>query len=144
VKRALALVVGCAALAALWTSSASRAAAADGGGIAGYVVDGATGRGVVNERVFYYRWPYVENSTIVAEQRTDGRGYFSDITLAPGRYVLAVAGVSQISGCTVEDVFGGEVSRVRIALGHTGASCSGPRPHPSLVDGNATADVYRI
>jgi hypothetical protein len=42
---------------------------ADGGGLDGYVVDGST---------------YVENSTIVAELRTDSRGHFGDITLAPG------------------------------------------------------------
>jgi hypothetical protein len=144
VNRASAFVVACAAIVAVSTSSAPKAAAADGGGIAGYVVDAATGRGVVNERVFYYRWPYVDDSTVVAELRTDARGYFSDITLAPGRYVLAVAGLSQITGCAVEDVFGGEVSRVRIALGHAGATCSGPRPNPSLVDRNASADVYRI
>jgi hypothetical protein len=142
-RRALAFVATCAALAACWTAS-PRAIAADGGGIAGYVVDAASGRGVVGERVFYYRWPYVENSTVVAELRTDSHGYFSDITLPPGRYVLAVAGASQIAGCTVEDVFGGEVSRVRITLGRAGAICAGPRPNPSLVDGNATADVYRI
>jgi hypothetical protein len=126
------------------TPGASRAVAADGGGLAGYVVDASTGRIVPGERVFYYRLPYVENSTVVAELQANARGYFGDITLTPGRYVLEAGAGSRRYGCTIEDVFSGEVSRVRITLGHAGAACSGPRPSASLVDGNATADVYRI
>ena len=113
------------------------------GGLAGYVVD-SSGSVVPGERVFYYRLPYVENSTAVAELQANSHGYFGDITLAPGRYVLEASVGSQRAGCTIEDVFSGEVSRVRITLGHAGTACSGPRPSASLVDGNATADVYRI
>jgi hypothetical protein len=142
-RRAIAFAVACTALAVLETSEASHAVAADGGGFDGYVVDGS-GHGIPGERVFYYRLPYVENSTNVAELRTDSRGYFGDITLAPGRYMLLVGNASQLSGCTIEDVFSGEVSRVRIEARRTDPACSGPRPSASLVDGNATADVYRI
>jgi hypothetical protein len=143
-KRAIPLAVACAAIAVLATAGASHAVAADGGGFDGYVIDGSTGQGISGERVFYYRMPFVENSTIVDELRTDSRGYFGDITLAPGRYVLSVGSASQISGCTIEDVFAGEVSRLRIEARRTGTACSGPRPSTSLVDANATADVYRI
>ena len=45
-----------------------------------------------------------------------------DITLTPGRYVLEAGAGSQRYGCTIEDVFSGEVSRVRIALGQAGAT----------------------
>ncbi|HEY3675459.1 MAG TPA: hypothetical protein VGK84_05665 [Candidatus Tumulicola sp.] len=143
-KPAVAFAIAAAALAAVATSRAPDAVAADGGGLAGYVVDGSTGHGLPGERVSYFRLPYVENSTVVAETRTNSRGYFGDITLTPGRYVLSVGSGSQILGCVVEDVFSGEVSRVRISLARLGAPCTGPRPSASLVDANATADVYRI
>ena len=143
-NRARAFVLACAAIVAAGSANVGAAVAGDSGGISGYVVDAASGRAVPGERLLYYRWPYVENATVVGELQTDARGFFSDITLAPGRYFVAVPGTTQIAGCAIDDVFGGEVSRVRIVLGRANATCSGPRPNPSLVDANATTDVYRI
>ncbi len=143
-NRVPAFVLGCAAIAAMAGANAGRAIAGDSGGIAGYVVRTFTGRPVAGEPLFYYRWPYVENATEVRELRTDAHGFFSDITLAPGRYVIVASETNSISGCTIDDVFGGEVSHVRVTLERDGKSCAGPRINPALVDAAATADVYRI
>jgi hypothetical protein len=143
-NRAPAFVLGCAAIAAMAGANAGRAIAGDSGGIAGFVVSSATGRPLAGESLLYYRWPYVENATEVRELRTDARGFFSDITLAPGRYAIVAAERDSISGCTIDDVFGGEVSRVRVTLERNGKNCAGPRTNPALIDSAATADVYRI
>ncbi len=50
----------------------------------------------------------------------------------------------KVVGCAVDDVQGGEVSRMRIEIGRDAIMCCGPRVHPALIDPNATADVYRI
>ncbi len=74
----------------------------------------------------------------------NGRGFFSDITLEPGRYVVMARVPGKVEGCAVDDVIGGEVAHVKIKIGNDTVMCSGPRVHPALVDPNATADVYRI
>lgn len=139
-----AFVLGCVAIAAMAGANAGRALAGDSGGIAGYVVSSSTGRPVGGQPLLYYRWPYVENATEVRELRTDAHGFFSDITLAPGRYVIVASERNSISGCTIDDVFGGEVSHVRVTLERDGKSCAGPRINPALIDSAATTDVYRI
>ena len=78
------------------------------------------------------------------ELETNSRGFFSDITLDPGRYVDHGAVPGKVEGCAVDDVMGGEVARMRIEIGHASIMCSGPRVHPALVDPNATASIYRI
>jgi hypothetical protein len=143
-NRAPVFVLGCAAIVAMAWAGAGRAVAGDSGGIAGYVVSSLTGRPVAGEPLLYYRWPYVENATEVRELRTDAHGFFSDITLAPGRYVLVASERGSISGCTIDDVFGGEVSRVRVTLERNGKNCAGPRVNPALIDSAATSDLYRI
>jgi hypothetical protein len=143
-NRAPAFVLGCAAIAAMAGAGAGRAIAGDSGGIAGYVVNSTNGRPVAGAPLLYYRWPYVENATEVRELRTDGRGFFSDITLAPGRYVILVSERDSVSGCTIDDVFGGEVSHVRVTLERNGKNCAGPRINPAWIDANSTADLYRI
>jgi hypothetical protein len=50
----------------------------------------------------------------------------------------------RVEGCGVDDVLSGEVTRMRIEIGHNAIMCSGPRVHAAFVDPNATADVYRI
>ena len=147
-NRLPAFVLGCAALVATVVAN-ERPALAENGGISGYVVDAASGRRIPGQLLVVYRYP---SGSVAGELRTDAHGFFSDITLVPGRYAVAVAGADAVnvtraplkSGCAIDDVFGGEVTRIRISLGREGAACSGPRPNPSLIDANATADVYRI
>jgi hypothetical protein len=115
-----------------------------GGGISGYVVDLKTGQPIARTAVMYYRSPYVENATQIRKQETDRHGYFRDITLEPGRYIVMAQVPGKVLGCAVEDVQSGEISRIKIEIGRDSIVCSGPRVHPTLIDPNATADVYRI
>ncbi len=115
------------------------------GGISGSVVDAGTGRPMAHAQLYYYRAPYREQgpNRIMALQTND-RGFFSDITLDPGRYIVMARVAGKVEGCAVDDVMGGEVARLRIEVGRDAIVCSGPRVHPALVDPNATASVYRI
>jgi hypothetical protein len=114
------------------------------GGISGYVTDVKTGRPIANATVLYYKSPYVENVTVLQKLVTDRHGFYSDITLEPGRYILMAPTAGTTMGCAVDDVMDGESTHVNIQVGYDTIRCSGPRIHPTLVDPNATADVYRI
>jgi len=115
------------------------------GGISGYVVDAHSGQPMAHAQLYYYRSPYRDQGpNDIKTLQTNGRGFFSDITLDPGRYVVMARVAGKVEGCAVDDVMGGEVARLRIEIGHTSIMCSGPRVHPALVDPNATASIYRI
>lgn len=129
---------------ALAAAAALPAFAADLGGISGSVVDAKTGAPISHAKLYYYRAPYVDNGTRLMTLQSNARGFFSDVTLEPGRYVIMARLPGKVEGCAVDDVIGGEVVRLRIQIGHDAIMCTGPRVHPALVDPNATADVYRI
>jgi Carboxypeptidase regulatory-like domain len=115
------------------------------GGISGYVVDAHSGQPMAHAQLYYYRTPYRDQGpNDIKTLVTNGRGFFSDITLEPGRYVVMARLPGKVEGCAVDDIMGGEVARLRIEIGHSNIMCSGPRVHPALVDPNATASVYRI
>lgn len=115
------------------------------GGISGTVVDAKTGQPVSHATLYYYRAPYLEKGpNHIMTLQTNGRGYFSDITLEPGRYVVMARLPGKVEGCAVDDVMGGEVARMKIAIGHDAIMCTGPRVHAAMIDPNTTADVYRI
>jgi hypothetical protein len=129
---------------ALAGSFAIPALADQPGGLSGTVVDAKTGQPMPHARLYYYRAPYIEDRTRVMELDANGNGFFSDITLEPGRYIVMARVAGKVQGCAVDDVMGGEVARLRIEVGHNAIMCTGPRVHPALVDPNATASVYRI
>ena len=114
------------------------------GGISGTVVDAKTGQVIPHATLYYYRSPFNEQSTHVMKLEANSRGYFSDITLEPGRYVVMARFPNKVEGCAIDDVIGGETTRMKVQIGHDAIMCSGPRVHPALVDPNATSDVYRI
>jgi hypothetical protein len=115
------------------------------GGISGYVTDATTGHPVAHAKIFYYRSPYLDNGpNHVMMLKTNANGFFSDITLQPGRYIVMARSAGKVEGCAVDDVMGGEIARVSMVVGGANIVCSGPRVHPALIDPNATADVYRI
>ena len=115
------------------------------GGISGTVVDAKTGQPIAHATLYYYRSPYVERGqNRIMTLETNNNGYFSNIALEPGRYVVMARFPGKVQGCAVDDVMSGEVARVRIEMGHDALMCSGPRVHPALVDPNASADVYRV
>ncbi|MFZ0032763.1 MAG: carboxypeptidase-like regulatory domain-containing protein [Candidatus Cybelea sp.] len=114
------------------------------GGISGTVVDVKTGQPVAGATLYYYRAPYLDNGpNHIMRLETNRHGFFSDVTLQPGRYVIMARFPDKVQGCAVDDVMGGEVARMKIEIGRDAIMCSGPRIHPALVDPNATADVYR-
>jgi hypothetical protein len=115
------------------------------GGISGTVVDAKTGQPIAHATLYYYRTPYLENGpNHIMTLQSNGRGFFSNVTLEPGRYIVMARFPGKVEGCAVDDVIGGEVARMKVEIGHDQIMCSGPRIHPALVDPNATADVYRI
>ncbi len=114
-------------------------------GISGTVVDATSGQPVPHATLYYYRAPYSEQgANHIFKLETNARGFFSDITLVPGRYIVMARLPGKVEGCAVDDVVGGEVAHMRIVIGRSSIMCSGPRVHAGLVDPNATADVYRI
>jgi hypothetical protein len=117
----------------------------NGGGIAGRVVDITSGQPIAHATILYYRSPYLENGTNrIYEQKTDRHGFFTDITLDPGRYIIMARVPDKVLGCAVDDVQQGEITHVKIEIGRNEIVCSGPRVHPTIVDPNLTADLYRI
>lgn len=130
---------------ALVGSLGAAALADEPGGISGTVVDAKTGQPMPHATLYYYRSPYLEKGpNHIMTLQTNGHGFFSDVTLQPGRYVIMARLPGKVEGCAVDDVMGGEVARMKIEIGHDAVMCSGPRVHPALVDPNATASVYRI
>jgi hypothetical protein len=73
---------------------------------------------------------------------TDRRGYFSDIVLEPGRYVVTASVEGREAHCVIDDVFGDAVTRLQIEIGTDGARCSGPRVHSDMVNPALTSDEY--
>lgn len=130
---------------ALAGSLCSLALADEPAGLSGTVVDVRTGQPVAHATLYYYRSPYLEHGpNRIMTLQTNSRGFFSDLTVQPGRYVIMARFANRVEGCAVDDVMGGEVARVKVEMGHDSVMCSGPRVHPALVDPNASASVYRI
>lgn len=120
-------------------------ALADNGGLSGQVVDLSTGQPIEHATILYYKTPYLDNGpNRIMTVKTDRHGFFSDITLEPGRYILMARVPGKVEGCAVDDVQNGETARVKIEIGRDRIVCSGPRVHPTMVDPNLTADLYRI
>lgn len=134
-------------LAALLTflSLLAAPALADNGGLSGQVVDLSTGKPIEHATILYYKTPYLDNGpNRIMTVKTDRHGFFSDITLEPGRYIVMARVPGKVEGCAVDDVQSGETARVKIQIGRDQIVCSGPRVHPTIVDPNLTADLYRI
>ena len=131
-------------LALVCLTAAPALAAQFGGGLSGHVTDLKTGQPIAHATILYYRTPYIDNVTVPKKLVTDRNGFFTDVTLQPGRYVLMSQVAGKVMGCAVDDVMDGESARVNIKMGYDTIVCSGPRVHPTMVDPNATADVYRI
>jgi protocatechuate 3,4-dioxygenase beta subunit len=131
------------ALAALTTAAA--VADTSGAGLQGRVVSLSNGRAIAHATVLYYKAPYLENGpNQIFTQKTDKNGYFTDITLVPGRYIVMARVPNRVEGCAVDDVQQGEVTHVVLKVGGNRIICAGPRVHPTTVDPNLTADLYRI
>jgi 5-hydroxyisourate hydrolase-like protein (transthyretin family) len=120
------------------------AIAADTGGVAGYVVDLASGQPVNHAAVAIYRMPLATNAPIIESATTDSHGFFANIHVMPGRYLVTADVANRTSSCIVDDVFPGQTIRMKIEVGADGQRCIGPKVHSAVVNPNETADVYRI
>jgi len=128
----------------LLAAMALPAIAADTGGVAGYVVELANGRPIANAAVAIYRLPLDTNAPVVESAVTDRHGFFTNIHVAPGRYLVTANIANRTSSCAIDDVFAGQTLRMKIAIGADGQRCSGPKVHSAVVNPSETADVYRI
>ena len=52
-------------------------------------MDVKTGQPLAHATLYYYRAPYLENgANHIMTMQTNSRGFFSDVTLEPGRYIV--------------------------------------------------------
>ena len=128
----------------LLAAMALPAVAADTGGVAGYVVDLASGQPISNAAVAIYRLPLDTNAPVLHSAVTDRHGFFANIHVEPGRYLVTANIANRTSSCTIDDVFPGQTVRMKIEIGADGQRCLGPKVHSAVVNPSETADVYRI
>lgn len=113
------------------------------GGVSGRVTD-LMGNPLPNVAVAVYKLPLHQAEVATRTVTTDKRGYFADITLEPGRYLVTANVSGWTSSCTIDDVFGGTVTRMKISVGADGQRCQGPRVHSATINPAQTADLYII
>lgn len=114
------------------------------GGVLGRVVDLNTGRPLANAAIAIYRLPVHENSSPLKSTTSDKTGYFRDITLEPGRYLITAEVIGLTSSCVIDDVFGGQATHIKIEIGPDGQRCVGPRVHSAVINPANTADEYVV
>jgi 5-hydroxyisourate hydrolase-like protein (transthyretin family) len=114
------------------------------GGITGHVVDLHTGKPISGVPIFIYHMPVNEGDSPIFAMRTDGKGGFGDVALPSGRYLVATRVGSRSTGCTVDDVFDGYVTHIKVSIGKGETACEGPHTSSALVNPALTADTYII
>ena len=132
------------AVVALFAASLLPAAAQDTSGVAGTVVDLDHQKPFANAAVGIYRLPLHNDSVPVATSTTDRDGFFSNITLEPGRYLITANVMGMHSSCEFEELYHGVVTRVRIEVSMNGERCEGKNIRPSLVIPGQVSDVYIV
>lgn len=114
------------------------------GGISGHVVREANNHAIADVPIFIYKMPVKEGDSPVSSMRTDKNGFFADVALPFGTYLVATRLGTQIVGCTVDAVYDGFMTHMKLAVGDRDSHCSGPRVRTALVNPALTADVYLI
>jgi hypothetical protein len=113
-------------------------------GVSGLFFDANTKAPIMGVRVVVARdeQPPQEKRELV----TDKEGFFSDLGLRPGGYLVIAEVRNQIIACNVNDVREGIVRRVRFYVGDSigGTKCIGPTVHANTLDPDETASVYRV
>ena len=113
-------------------------------GVAGTVLDLDNGRPIARAEVQIYRLPLESSAAPVATLIADGRGFFTDITLAPGRYVIVANANGVRTGCEISELHDGVVDRLRMEISSKGERCIGKNVRSALVVPGQTADVYTV
>ncbi len=129
---------------ALCAATALPAAAANTGGISGFVYDLESGKPIDNATVALYALPMRAESPYIASSLTDKHGFFVNLHLDPGRYLVTATVVGHTSSCVIDDVFSDQTAQVKIFVGADGQRCVGPRVHSAVVNPNQPADEYVI
>lgn len=118
------------------------------GGVSGVVIDRATGRPVAGATIAVYQLPAGEsdrpNMTRVRALKTDRHGFFSDLSLEPGGYLITATVPRRAAACAVHAINNGVVRHLQIVVSNDSHAsyCRGPYSVP--IDPDETADVYRI
>ena len=113
-------------------------------GVNGYIVNAETHRPISGADITIFRMPIGSLSQPVSTLRTDKHGYFSNIELSPGRYIVMASALNAHSGCEISDLFEGAVSRIRIEISNKGEHCVGKNVRTALIMPGQGADVYII
>ncbi|MBV9269572.1 MAG: carboxypeptidase regulatory-like domain-containing protein [Candidatus Eremiobacteraeota bacterium] len=133
-----------AALVAALIAPVSIAFADETGGIAGNVVD-AHGQKLANVRLEIYQLPVVERDTSrMHETRTSDRGYFVQMGLSAGTYVVLANAEGRKIRCVIRNVYEGRVRHVTLTASANAAEDKCEANYPPNFDPDETADVYRI
>jgi len=113
-------------------------------GMSGFVIDAVTRAplGGVTVVVARDENPPKEKDEVV----TDRHGFFTDLALRPGGYVVIVDIRNKLISCIVDDVHEGVVRHMKILVGRSGndSQCVGPLVRHDTVDPDETASLYRI
>ncbi len=137
--RALALILGILASAVLPALAQNQPT-----GIDGMVVSADTRKPLTNVQIAIFRMPLGSAATAVSTLYTDKHGFFSNILLEPGRYVVTATANGVRTACQTSDIYRGAVARVKIEMSRDHEYCIGKGVSSSLVVPGQTADVYII
>ncbi|HEV7180664.1 MAG TPA: carboxypeptidase-like regulatory domain-containing protein [Candidatus Baltobacteraceae bacterium] len=118
------------------------AAAGEPSGVAGTVLNLDNGTPFVNAAVAIYRLPLRENDTAVASAVSDRHGFFANITLDPGRYLITANVNGMHSSCEFQELYRGVITRVKLELSSTGERCVGKHIRAAVVVPGQSQDVY--
>jgi hypothetical protein len=137
--RALAFIFGIAAFAVSPVSAQNTPT-----GVNGYIVNVDTHRPIAGADVSIYRMPIQALSQPLSTMRSDKHGYFSNILLPPGRYIVMATALDSRSGCEISDLYDGAISRIRIEISSKGENCVGKNVRTALVMPGQGSSVYII
>jgi hypothetical protein len=113
-------------------------------GISGVVVNLDDGRPISGAQVQIYRLPLEQSVAAVATLQANARGFFTDIALSPGRYVVVATANGVRTGCEISELHDGVVERMRMEISAKGERCIGKNVRNSLVVPGQTSDVYTV
>ncbi|MGZ3517866.1 MAG: carboxypeptidase-like regulatory domain-containing protein [Vulcanimicrobiaceae bacterium] len=133
----------------LATALAPATAFADAtGGVAGTVVERSTGKPVAGVAVAIYELPAnrskEQDATLVRSLVTDRHGFFSDLGLEPGGYVISADVAGKTSSCAVHAIYNGQVRHVKIVISNDARAPQCEGPYARQLDPDETSDVYRV
>ena len=137
------------AIAPMLALAAPIAALADAtGGVSGTVVDRATGRPEAGVTVAVYELPSSRSKgqevTLVRSMQTDRHGFFSDLGLEPGGYIVTADVAGKMSSCAVHAIYNGEVRHLKIVISNDARAPKCEGPYARDLDPDETSDLYRI